>query len=107
METLPNVEPLSTQPDLKQYTGRYLRPALEAPVFGARHNMHARHVCTHGIKSRPHRVPEAIFGRQDQHIDRLTRRPDRELDVYLDWGLGGKTRRSVDGMNRASSSRSN
>jgi CubicO group peptidase (beta-lactamase class C family) len=26
VETLPNVEPLSTQPDLKQYTGRYLRP---------------------------------------------------------------------------------
>ncbi|MBW3600955.1 MAG: hypothetical protein KY475_27275, partial [Planctomycetes bacterium] len=33
-------------------------------------------------------------------IDRLISRSDRELDGYLDWFLGGKTRRSVDGMNR-------
>lgn len=33
-------------------------------------------------------------------IDRLVSRSDRELDSFLDWYLGGKTRKSVDGMDR-------
>lgn len=38
VETLPNVEPLATQPDLKPYVGRYLRPmnAVDVRVEGGR-----------------------------------------------------------------------
>jgi len=38
VETLPNVEPLATQPDLSQYVGRYLRPmnAVAVRIEGGR-----------------------------------------------------------------------
>ena len=38
VETLPNVEPLATQPDLKPYVGRYLRPmnAVDVRVEGGK-----------------------------------------------------------------------
>lgn len=60
VETLPNVEPLATQPDFKPYLGRYLRPmnAVEVRVEG-------RHLAVQEIPNsgdpRP-AMPIAFFG---------------------------------------------
>ena len=60
VETLPNVEPLATQPDSKPYLGRYLRPmnAVEVRIEG-------RHLAVQEIPNsgdpRP-AMPIAFFG---------------------------------------------
>jgi hypothetical protein len=46
------------------------------------------------------RLPDSFRPLDRGAIDRLVKRSDRELDTYLDWYLGGKTRQSVDAMNR-------
>lgn len=61
VETLPNVEPLSKQPDLAQYVGRYLRP-MNAVSVRVENSQLVVQELPNGSEARPV-MPIAFFGR--------------------------------------------
>ena len=65
VETLPNVEPLATQPDLKQYVGRYQRPMNSVDVRVENGKLLVQEMPNSG-EARP-AMPIAFFG-QDRAV---------------------------------------